>query len=71
VAASVAAGLTRLYPHVEAAQGPGGPGERTDIVLAASLMPLGLVETLPAGYKPVRIAPGRAFTDDRGWVGHR
>jgi spermidine synthase len=63
--------LTRLYPHVEAVQGPGGPGARTNIVLAASRVPLGPVETLPAGYKPARIAPGRAFTDDRGWVGHR
>jgi MFS family permease len=63
--------LTGLYPHVEAVRGPGDPGERTNIVLAASHAPFDPMEALPAGYETIRIAPGRAFTDDRSWVGHR
>jgi spermidine synthase len=63
--------LTGLYPHVEAVRGPGDPGERTNIVLAASRSPFDPSEALPAGYETTRIAPGRAFTDDRSWVGHR
>jgi hypothetical protein len=63
--------LTRLYPHVEAVQGPASRGERTNTVLVASHRPLAPLDTLPTGYDTVRIAAGRAFTDDRGWVGHR
>lgn len=63
--------LTGLYPYVEAVRGPGEPGARTNIVLAASHRPLDPVESLPTGYGTIRIAPGRAFTDDRSWVGHR
>jgi spermidine synthase len=63
--------LTGLYPHVEAVQGPVGPTGRTNIVLAASPTPLISLDRLPTGYEAARIAPGRAFTDDRGWVGHR
>ena len=63
--------LADLYPHVEAVQGPGSPRGRANIVLAASGTPLASVAALPAGYEVVDIAPGRAFTDDRGWAGHR
>lgn len=63
--------LARLYPHVEAAHGPAGQDGLANIVLAASRVPLEQLDTLPAGYEPARILPGRAFTDDRGWVGHR
>lgn len=63
--------LDRLYPHVAAVQGPAEAGGRANIVIAASRVPFGRLDALPAGYEPARIAPGRAFTDDRGWVGHR
>lgn len=63
--------LTQLYPHVAAVHGPPGPGGRTNVVLAASPRPLDALEALPPGYAPARIGPGRAFIDDRGWVGHR
>jgi spermidine synthase len=63
--------LREIYPHVEAVQGPVEDGGRTNIVLAASMVPLGTLEVLPDDYDRVQIAPGRAFTDDHGWVGHR
>jgi hypothetical protein len=44
---------------------------RANIVLAASHSPLAPLQTLPEAYAPTRISPARAFTDDRGWVGHR
>ena len=71
LARGVHAILSGLYPHVDAVQGPVSPRGRANTVLAASRTPLPPVGTLPAGYEAVRIAPGRAFTDDRGWVGHR
>ena len=60
-----------IYPHVDAVQGPVSPRGRANTVLAASRTPLAPLDALPAGYETARIAPGRAFTDDRGWVGHR
>ncbi len=63
--------LTSLYPHVEAVQGPISSRGRTNIVLAASRRPLAPLDALPTGYETARIEPGRTFTDDRGWVGHR
>ncbi|WP_138464401.1 fused MFS/spermidine synthase [Poseidonocella sp. HB161398] len=63
--------LTGLYPHVEAVQGPLSARGAANTLLAAADRPLAPLEALPAGYAPVAIAPGRAFTDDRGWVGHR
>ncbi|MGR3496021.1 fused MFS/spermidine synthase [Citreimonas sp.] len=63
--------LDQLYAHVEAVQGPVSPRGRANIVLAASDTPLAALEALPAGYERTRIGPARAFTDDRGWVGHR
>ena len=71
LARGVHAILSGLYPHVEAMQGPVSPRGRANTVLAASRTPLAPVDTLPEGYEAARIAPGRAFTDDRGWVGHR
>ncbi|QBX34485.1 spermidine synthase [Paracoccus liaowanqingii] len=62
--------LADLYPHVAAVQGPVSRRGRTNILLAASARPFADV-TLPQGYAAVTVAPGRAFTDDRGWVGHR
>ena len=63
--------LNEIYPHIDAVQGPVSPSGRANIVLAASPTPLSPVDSLPEDYAPVRIAPGRAFSDDRGWVGHR
>jgi hypothetical protein len=63
--------LARLYPHVDAVQGPLNPRGTTNIVLVASSRPLVDLEASSLGYEPLRIAPGRAFTDDRGWIGHR
>ncbi len=63
--------LSDLYPHVDTVQGPISTRGRANIVLAASATPLVPLKALPTGYDPVRITPGRAFTDDRGWVGHR
>lgn len=63
--------LSGIYPHVQAAQGPLTSRGRANIVLAASDKPLAPLDALPDDYKPARISPARAFTDDRGWVGHR
>ena len=63
--------LTQLYPHVETVQGPVSSRGRANILLAASDRPLAPLGDLPAGYGPVSVSPARAFTDDRGWVGHR
>ena len=71
LARGVHAILSGLYPYVEAVQGPVSPRGRANTVLAASPTPLAPLGALPAGYETARIAPGRAFTDDRGWVGHR
>ncbi|MFU8865722.1 MAG: fused MFS/spermidine synthase [Rhodobacterales bacterium] len=63
--------LREIYPHVEAVQGPVEDGGRTNIVLTASRTPLAPTEGLPDDYTRVQVAPGRGFTDDHGWVGHR
>jgi hypothetical protein len=71
LARGVHAILSDLYRHVEAVQDAAAVGGRANILLAASNTPLPPLDALPRGYQPVRIAPGRAFTDDRGWVGYR
>jgi hypothetical protein len=71
LARGVHAILDDLYPHVQAAQGSLTSRGRANIVLAASDTPLPARDALPEGYEPARISPARAFTDDRGWVGHR
>lgn len=63
--------LREIYAHVQAVQGPVAPDGRTNLLLAASHEPFVPLDALPEGYAAVQIAPGRAFTDDRGWVGHR
>lgn len=63
--------LSDLYPYVKAVQGPVREGGRANILLAASRAPLSPLVRMPAHYRTASIAPGRAFTDDRGWVGHR
>jgi spermidine synthase len=63
--------LSGLYPHVQAVQGPLSSVGRANIVLAASHIPLAPLDALPGDYVATRISLARAFTDDRGWVGHR
>jgi predicted membrane-bound spermidine synthase len=63
--------LSSLYPHVLAVQGQVNLSGRANIVMVASRTPLTHLDTLPRDYEATPITPGRAFTDDRGWVGHR
>lgn len=71
LARGVHAILRSLYPYVQAAQGPLSSQGRANIVLAASDTPFVPLDPLADGYRPVQLSPARAFTDDRGWVGHR
>ncbi|PWJ15828.1 fused MFS/spermidine synthase [Jannaschia seohaensis] len=63
--------LSRLYPHVVTVRGPLSSRGTGNVVMAASSRPLEALPTLPEEYERARITPGRAFTDDRGWVGYR
>lgn len=63
--------LSEIYPHVQAVQGPVSGRGRANLVLAASDRALAPLEALPDGFAPVAVTPARAFTDDRGWIGHR
>ena len=63
--------LRELYPHIEAVQGQVNGRGRTNIILAASFRPLEPLEGATEDYGPTQISDARAFTDDRGWVGHR
>ncbi|MBJ3764513.1 fused MFS/spermidine synthase [Maribius pontilimi] len=63
--------LSELYPHVDAVQGPASSRGRANILLVASPTPPAPLDALPDEYESVQLGPGRAFTDDRGWVGHR
>jgi spermidine synthase len=63
--------LREIYPHVRIVQGPVQDDGRTNILMAASLDPLAPLDALPQGFETVQVAPARAFTDDRGWAGHR
>ncbi|SFD80304.1 fused MFS/spermidine synthase [Roseivivax sediminis] len=71
LARGVHAILDGLYRHVRALQGPLSARGRGNVLLAASDRPLAPLDSLPGGYAPVSLSPARAFTDDRGWVGHR
>lgn len=71
LARGVHAILDTLYPHVQVMQGPLSSRGYGNIVLAASRTPLAALDELPEEYEPALISPARAFTDDRGWVGHR
>ncbi len=63
--------LSEIYPHVEAVQSRVSSRNLANVVLTASSAPLASVDSLPEDYEAIRISPGRAFTDDRGWIGHR
>ena len=71
LARGVHAILSGIWPHVTTLQGPISPRGRTNAVMIASPAPLDPGAPIPEGYAPVPITPARAFTDDRGWVGHR
>ncbi|SDI43406.1 Spermidine synthase [Alloyangia pacifica] len=63
--------LRGLYPHVEAVRGPTSARGRGNVLLAAAPAPLDALDGLPEDYTQTRVSEGRAFTDDRGSVGHR
>jgi spermidine synthase len=63
--------LTSLYPHVLSVRGPLNGRGTGNVVMVASDQPLDALPTLPDAYEHAQIAPGRAFTDNRGWVGYR
>jgi spermidine synthase len=71
LARGVHAILSELYPHVAVVQGDPTPRGRVNVVFAASRAPLEPIEQGQSGFNPTRISESRAFTDDRGWVGHR
>jgi spermidine synthase len=71
LARGVHAILRDLYPEVVAVQGPVNVLGRANILLAASDTGFDALEEMPEDYAQVRISDARAFTDDRGWVGHR
>lgn len=71
LARGVHAILRGLFPHVEIVEGAWSDRRRANILFAASDRPLAPLDTLPEGYRTTRISDARAFTDDRGWVGHR
>lgn len=71
LARGVHAILRELYPHIEVVQGDAKARGRTNILFAASRRPLAPLDSLPDGYGPTQISDARAFTDNRGWVGHR
>lgn len=71
LARGVHAILRELYPHVEVVHGARTSTGRTNVLFAASRLPLAPLDSLPDRYSPAQISDARAFTDDRGWVGHR
>ncbi|WP_196780507.1 fused MFS/spermidine synthase [Roseovarius gahaiensis] len=71
LARGVHAILRELYQNVEAVQGRVNARGRTNILFAASPRPLESLDSLSNGYGPALISDARAFTDDRGWIGHR
>ena len=71
LARGVHAILQDLYPNVVAVQGPVSGRGLANILLAASEEALPPAGASPEDFQPTRITDARAFTDDRGWVGHR
>ncbi|MHA6344239.1 fused MFS/spermidine synthase [Roseivivax sp. CAU 1761] len=63
--------LTELYPHVRAVQSPIWETGRANIVMIAADAPITALDDLPTDYAVTQISDARAFTDDRGWSGHR
>ncbi|PWR01014.1 spermidine synthase [Meridianimarinicoccus roseus] len=71
LARGVHAILRKLFPRIETVQGDIKENGRTNILFAASDLGLEPLDGLPDDYGPTQISGARAFTDDRGWVGHR
>ncbi len=71
LARGVQAILQDLYPHISVVQGPVSARGMANILFAAASEPLAKPVGAPEGYLPTDISDARAFTDDRGWVGHR
>ncbi len=71
LARGVHAVLRGLYTHVEVVQGEVNALGRTNILLAAAHNPFAGLSESPGKYMPTQISEARAFTDERGWVGHR
>jgi predicted membrane-bound spermidine synthase len=63
--------LRELYPNVAAVRGEVNAQGRTNMLFAASRGPLEALDRMPEGYDRAQISDARAFTDDRGWIGHR
>jgi len=63
--------LTQLYPHVSAVMGPISRRGYANIILIAAPTPNVIMQPLPTGFAPTTLGASRAFTDDRGWIGHR
>lgn len=63
--------LQELYPQVEAVQGQVNARGRANILLVASHQPRAPLNSSSEVYGPTKISEARAFTDDRGWIGHR
>ncbi|HEV8036575.1 fused MFS/spermidine synthase [Yoonia sp.] len=63
--------LTQLYPHVTSLIGPVSVNGYSNFILTASPIPLARLDDMLNGYTVTTLAASRAFTDDRGWIGHR
>ncbi|OWU84671.1 hypothetical protein ATO6_12710 [Oceanicola sp. 22II-s10i] len=71
LARGVNAILRELFPHVEVVDGAWNRRDRGNILFVASQKPVRPLAGLPKGYRHTSISDARAFTDDRGWTGHR
>ena len=71
LARGVNAILRQVFEHVEVVDAAEIQTGRVNVLFAASNVPLTPLDRLPEGYRSIRISDARAFTDDRGWVGHR
>lgn len=63
--------LKQVYPYVTAVMGPVSARGSANIVLTASSTALTPLDHLPDGFAATTLTDSRAFTDNRGWVGHR
>ena len=67
----VLAGLREIRPHTEVVQGPVSSAGRANSVIVAARASFESIDDMPEGYAAVQVGPGKPFTDDRSWVGHR
>lgn len=63
--------LSQIYPHVSAAIGPVSARGYANIVLTASPAPFAPLDQLTDEFAITTPGQSRAFTDNRGWIGHR